>query len=64
MDGNYWGLGLVQTVDAAAMDLYLQYRRYSLDGGTFLDSTGEIPALVDVGGSDASVIKGGAIIRF
>ncbi len=60
MDGDYWGLGLVQTVDAAAMDLYLQYRRYSLDGGTFESLEGPL----DVDSSDASVIKAGAIIRF
>lgn len=28
---NYWGLGAVQHLDAAAMDLYASYRRYDLD---------------------------------
>ena len=60
-DGNYWGLGIVQTIDAAAMDLYLQYRKYSLDGGEFWGPEEE---LVTVDSSDASVIKAGAIIRF
>ena len=61
-DGNYWGLGVVQTVDAAAMDLYLQFRQYSLDGGTYTDS--ETSETVDVSGRDTNVIKAGAIIRF
>jgi predicted porin len=60
MDGDYWGLGVVQTIDAAAMDLYVQYRQYSLDGGTF--GTRAAPIIVD--SSDTSVIKAGAIIRF
>ena len=28
---TWWGLGAVQTIDAAAMDVYLGYRRYSAD---------------------------------
>jgi len=59
MDGDYWGLGLVQTIDAAAMDVYVQYRQYNLDGGTF----GTVAPIV-VDSSDTSVIKAGAIIRF
>lgn len=30
---HYWGLGAVQKIDAAAMDLYISYRHYDLDGG-------------------------------
>lgn len=29
---NYWGLGAVQHIDAAATDLYASYRRYDFDG--------------------------------
>ena len=47
--GDYWGLGVVQKIDAAAMDVYLQYRDYTLD---------------DVRDTSATVVKGGAIIRF
>ena len=32
-DGNYWGLGVVQQIDAAAADLYLNFRNYELDSG-------------------------------
>ena len=60
MDGDYWGLGVVQTIDAAAMDLYLQYRKYNLDGGTFAGEEGPVA----VGSSETNVIKAGAIIRF
>jgi len=28
----FWGLGAVQSIDAAAMDLYISYRRYDLSG--------------------------------
>ena len=45
-DMTWWGLGVVQTIDAAAMDLYLGYRRYS--------------GSVDLGNSGAQGI-GGAI---
>ncbi len=61
-DGTYWGLGVVQTVDAAAMDLYLQYRKYDIDGGTFIER--ETSEIFTGPGSDTSVIKAGAIIRF
>ncbi len=56
MDGNYWGLGVVQTIDAAAMDLYVQYRQYSLDGAWDGDDYYE--------GRETDVIKAGAIIKF
>jgi hypothetical protein len=52
---DMWGLGVVQHIDAAAMELYLSYRNYS----------GEISA----GGQSAStddmnIVLGGARIRF
>ena len=50
-DGTYWGLGVVQKIDAAAMDLYLQFRNYELDA---------TEAVRD----DANVVSAGAIIRF
>ena len=52
LSGQYWGLGVVQKIDAAASDLYLQYRNYELDG------------LGAVSSRDASVINAGMIIRF
>lgn len=45
---DFWGLGVVQSIDNAAMDLYLGYRNYDLD-------------VEDV---NATTVVGGAIIRF
>jgi hypothetical protein len=48
-----WGLGVVQHVDAAAMELFLSYRRYSAE----LDIDG-----LDI--NDMDMVVGGARIRF
>lgn len=56
LDGSYWGIGVVQKIDAAAADLYLQYRNYKLDG---LDD-----GVTNRASRDASVINAGMIIRF
>jgi hypothetical protein len=32
-----WGLGAVQQIDAAAMDLYISYRSYDVDTGYGID---------------------------
>lgn len=49
---RWWGLGVVQAIDAAAMDLYLGYRNFSAEDA--------------IGGQaqDIDVITGGARIRF
>ncbi len=31
---HFWGLGAVQQIDAAAMEVYLSYRSYEIDNGT------------------------------
>ncbi len=59
-----WGFGIVQTIDAAAMDLYAGYRNYS----------GEFDAVINVGGpfgtrlnldvEDYQAVFTGGIIRF
>ena len=49
---DYWGGGIVQAIDPAAMEVYLSGRKYDLDGAA--------PGVVD----DATVIVGGARIRF
>jgi hypothetical protein len=55
-----WGIGVVQHVDAAAMELFLAYRRYSAEvtssAGNFLDGTESY--------NDFDVVMGGARIRF
>jgi hypothetical protein len=52
-----WGLGLNQSIDAAAMDLYVQYRSYQ-DISTFTN------AGVSTGFSDVQMIMAGGIIKF
>lgn len=38
VDSTFWGAGIVQAVDAAAMDLFISYRQYDI-GGAFDAST-------------------------
>ena len=59
IDLDFWGVGVVQSVDAAAMDLYVSYRQY--DPSVKFSNEGE-----DLGslGVDGTTIVGGAIIRF
>jgi predicted porin len=54
---SFWGLGLVQNIEAAAMDMYLFYRNLS----------SEVPSVTPGGGNpgqDMQLIGAGAIIRF
>jgi hypothetical protein len=57
---TFWGIGVVQNVDAAAMELYLAYRRFEAsldtDGAGTWSGTGSM--------DDLSVIMSGARIRF
>jgi hypothetical protein len=53
-DATVWGLGVVQHIDAAAMELYLSYRNYSSDYEFGENGT------VD----DMNIVLGGARIRF
>jgi hypothetical protein len=55
-EANVWGLGVVQHVDAAAMELYLSYRQYS--GDATFEGEGTFDA------NDFDVVVGGARIRF
>jgi hypothetical protein len=50
-DSTVWGLGIVQAVDAAALDLFLSYRNFSADVPT-------------VNTEDFNVVMGGARIKF
>jgi hypothetical protein len=62
-EATVWGLGVVQHVDAAAMEVFLAYRHY--DGSTDAFVTGgEIPIAVPSASSDFDVVMGGARIRF
>jgi hypothetical protein len=57
-----WGLGAVQTIDAAAMDLYLTFRNYSADLSVTTDG-GATRTAVD-GIKDFQVITFGGRIQF
>jgi hypothetical protein len=59
-EARVWGLGVVQNIDAAAMELFLAYRRYSAEvtsaPGNLLDGTEHY--------NDMDVVMGGARIKF
>ncbi|MCH9807311.1 MAG: porin [Alphaproteobacteria bacterium] len=48
---QYWGLGAVQKIDAAAMDMFISWRNYDIDSGTGIES-------------DFDVVLGGARVKF
>ncbi|MGF1651578.1 MAG: hypothetical protein ACFCUN_14130, partial [Hyphomicrobiaceae bacterium] len=56
----YYGLGMVQNIDATATDVYMSWRRYDLDGNSVLGSAGTGPALEDT----ADVFTAGMRVRF
>jgi predicted porin len=59
-DVRWWGVGAVQTIDAAAMDVYIAYRQYQA-GATISGGPGnQIPG----GLEDIWFIQGGARIQF
>lgn len=55
---THWGLGIVQHVDTAAMELWLAYKNYSLSGDCIICAGG--PAHAD----DLHLITAGTRIRF
>lgn len=61
---TWWGLGAVQKVDAAAMDFYLAYRRYSnsITMGESLSAGG--PVQIPGGLEDIWYVQAGARIQF
>ena len=56
---KHWGVGIVQHVDAAAMEFWLAYKNYSLDGNCLI--CGPIPAAT---AQDLHSITAGTRIRF
>jgi hypothetical protein len=54
---DVWGLGIVQSIDAAAMDLYIGYRNYSGDVSVLAGETA--PQF-----QDFSIINAGGVIKF
>jgi hypothetical protein len=63
-EANVWGLGIVQHVDAAAMELYLSYRRYSGEATFAVEQKEGPPATRTLDANDFDVVVGGARIRF
>jgi hypothetical protein len=57
---NVWGVGVVQHIDAAAMELFLAYRRYSAEVTSPVGNN--LSGRVDF--NDFDVVFGGARIRF
>jgi hypothetical protein len=59
---EFWGLGVVQHIDAAAMELYLAYRSYE---GSITSVTGTATSpLLNGTLDDLSIVTAGARIRF
>ncbi len=58
-DVDVWGIGMVQTIDAAAMDLYIGFRNHSAD--VTVNTSGRLssPAV-----EDFQQINAGGVIRF
>ena len=59
-DVTWWGAGAVQTIDAAAMDLYIAYRQYQADATVSGGPANQIPG----GLNDIWFIVAGARIQF
>jgi hypothetical protein len=57
---TWWGAGVVQKIDAAAMDLYIAYRQYQADATISGGPANQIPG----GLNDAWFIQAGARIQF
>ena len=62
LEGTMWGIGLNQSVEAAAMDLYISYRQYSFDFWTSNATGGK--AAKGVALEDMTSVSAGAIIKF
>jgi hypothetical protein len=54
-EATIWGLGVVQNIDSAAMEIYLSYRRYEAELNTTAGTTHF---------NDMDVVVGGARLRF
>jgi hypothetical protein len=62
-EATVWGLGVVQHIDAAAMELYLSYRRYSGEATDVIE-VDEQSVTRHRDANDFDVVVGGARIRF
>ena len=64
-DATFFGIGVVQQIDAAAMELFLGWRRFEVDVSG-LAGAGSLttPGAPGNGSSDLDIVHGGARIRF
>ena len=58
---SMWGLGLNQSIDAAAMDLYVNYQHYDFDANV---CNASVTSACAVGLKDFQAVIAGGIIRF
>ena len=68
-EATVWGLGIVQHIDAAAMEVFLSYRHYDGSVSRFSYTTGsvekdDLKTFTGGGDSEMDVVMGGARIRF
>jgi hypothetical protein len=64
-DVDVWGFGLVQSIDAAAMDLYIGYRNYSADVTTAtVINNGDSIESGKLGVQDFQAVMTGGVIKF
>jgi hypothetical protein len=61
---TWWGVGTVQKIDAAAMDLYLAYRQYSATITMGPSAAGGATSQIPGGLEDIWYIQAGARIQF
>ena len=59
---TFWGVGVVQDVDAAAMQLWIRYRHLSEDLNPYVGLNGPVTTGLDT--SDFQEVVGGALIAF
>jgi len=64
-EATVWGLGVVQHIDAAAMELFMSYRHYDgTQDSTFTTRSGEDTVTRSAGDSEMDIVMAGARIRF
>jgi hypothetical protein len=61
---NWWGVGINQNIESAAMDMYLSYRHYSANVDTSNGVAGAGAINTSVKPNDFQAVLAGAIIRF
>ncbi len=61
-DARVWGIGMVQNIDAAAMELFLSYKRFEADANLNLTAGGTLN--IDAQMHDFSAVIGGMKISF